>query len=220
MVNPDGTGLSEVRRVGRDGWASQGHAEWSSNGQELAMVGGIGGGTQIFVTTRAGAIVRQVTNRPGMNTDVSWTPNGQQLVFSGCSRTPCTPADVEIYMVSAFGGTETRLTTNTRPDYEPHFSPSAGDLVWVQKTADAGNGGLGTWGIMVRHTADGALRTLIDDGQVNSAPVWSADGTQLFFPRLEPAVSTRWRIFSIAFDGTGLRAITSASVGNSQYPGT
>ena len=220
MVNPDGTGLAEVRRPSRDGWTSQGHAEWSPSGQELVMYGGVSSGLQVFVTTRAGAIVRQVTSRAGVGTDVSWAPNGTLLVFNGCSRTPCTPADLEIYQVSAFGGSEARVTTNTRPDYEPQYSPSAGDLAWLQKTGDTGNGGIGTWGIMMRRTADGALRTLIDDGLVNNRPTWSNDGSEIFFPRKDPAASSPWRIFRIALDGTGLRAITSASAGNSQNPGT
>lgn len=220
MVNPDGTGLSEVRKVGRDGWTSQGHAEWSPSGQELAMYGGVNGATQIFITNRSGAIVRQVTNRAGANTDVSWTPNGYNLVFNGCSRTPCTANDLEIYFVSASGGTETRITTNTRPDYAPHFSPDGGSLAWLQKTGDTGNGILGTWGIMLRRTSDGTLSTLLDDGEVNSVPVWSGDGTQLFFHRIDQAASGRWRIFRIDLDGTDLRAITSVSSGNSKYPGT
>ena len=217
MVNPDGTGLSEVRRVGTNSWSSQGHAEWSPNGQELVMYGGVGANTNIYVTNRSGAILRQITNRTGPNTDPSWTPNGFTIVFSGCPTTPCTANDLEIFSVSASGGTVSRVTTNTRPDYEPHYSPSAGDLAWLQKTSDAGNGTAGTWGIMLRHTADGTLRTLLDDGQVNGMPSWSADGLELFFPRVE---ANRWRIFRIALDGTGLRAITGTGVGNSQYPGT
>jgi len=172
----------------------------------------------IFITGRNGTIVRQVTNRAGYNTDVSWSPDGGLLVFSGCSATPCTAADYEIYTVDVNGASETRLTTNTRPDYDPSFSPNGRDIVWLQKTADAGNGTLGTWGIKVYTFQGGAQRTLIDDSQVNETPAWSADNAWVYFRRIELSVSSRWRIFKIKADATVMQELTGP--GNNQYPGT
>lgn len=218
MINSDGTGLAQVRAAGKDGWTMQGHAEWSPTGQQLAMYGGVGGGSQIFITDRNGTIVRQVTTRPGYNVDVSWSPDGGLLVFSGCSRTPCTAADYEIYMVDVNGASETRLTTNTRPDYDPSFSPNGRDIVWLQKTADTGNGTLGTWGIKIYTFQGGAQRTLIDDSQVNGSPTWSADNVWMYIRRMEPAVSSRWRIFKIKADATLMQELTAP--GNNEYPGS
>ena len=219
MVNADGTGLIQVRPMGRDGWTMQGHAEWSLTGQQLAMYGGVGGGSQIFITDRSGNIVTRVTNRPGYNTDASWSPDGRLLIFSGCSTVPCTANDYEIYTVKANGDSVTRLTTNARPDYDPSFSPTGLYVLWLQKTADVGNGTLGTWGLKVLTYAGGAQRTLIDDAQVNGSAIWSADLAWAYFRRMEPAVSSRWRIFRIRVDGTSLQELTTASSGNSEYPG-
>jgi Tol biopolymer transport system component len=219
IVNSDGTGLRLLRQAGRDGWAQQGHAEWSPSGQQIAMFGGANGATQIFVLDRDGVIVRQVTSRPGANIDVSWARDGSTLVFAGCPTATCTANDYEIYTVAATGGAVTRLTTNTRPDYEPFFSPDGRDVAWLQKTSDAGNGTTGTWGIKVVRIG-GTERTLIDDGQVNSRPVWSTDGSRVFFHRMEPAVATRWRIFRINVDGTGLLEIAAGAPGNNAFPGT
>ena len=220
LVNADGTGLVQIRIAGRDGWTMQGHAEWSPTGQQLAMYGGLaGGGSQIFVTDRTGKVVRQVTSRAGYNVDVSWSPDGSTLVFSGCSATPCTANDYELYAVDATtGGSETRLTTNTRPDYDPSYSPNGRDVAWLQKTADVGNGTLGTWGIKAITLQGGAQRTLIDDAQVNGNFAWSADGAWVFFRRIEAAVSPRWRIFRMHTDGSSLQEIVPGP-GNNEYAG-
>jgi TolB protein len=218
MVNSDGTGLIEVRAAGRDGWNMQGHAEWSPTGQQLAMYGGIGAASQIFLTDRNGAVVKQLTTRPGYNIDASWSPDGGLLVFSGCSKVPCAATDYEIYTVSAAGDSVLRLTTNTRPDYDPSFAPNGASIVWLEKTADAGNGTLGTWGLQVYTFQGGAQRTLLDDAQVNESPMWSADNVWMYFRRMEPAVSTRWRIFRIRADGTSMAELIGP--GNNEYPGS
>jgi Tol biopolymer transport system component len=219
MVNSDGTGLAEVRPMGRDGWTMQGHAEWAPGGQQIAMYGGVGGGSQIFITDRSGKIVTQVTSRPGYNIDVSWSPDARLLLFSGCSATPCTANDYEIYTVKTNGDSVTRLTTNTRPDYDPSYSPSGLNVAWLEKTADAGNGALGTWGIRSVVLQGGTQRTVIDDSQVNDSFAWSLDGAWLVFRRKEPSVSTRWRIFRIRVDGSSLQELTIGASGNSEYPG-
>ena len=218
MVNSDGTGLAEVRPMGRDGWTMQGHAEWAPGGQQIAMYGGVGGASQIFITDRSGKVVTQVTSRPGYNIDVSWSPDARLLLFSGCSATPCTANDYEIYTVKTNGDSVTRLTTNTRPDYDPSYSPSGLSVGWLEKTADAGNGTRGTWGIRVL-TLGGTQRTVIDDSQVNDSFAWSLDGAWLVFRRMEPSVSTRWRIFRMRVDGTSLQELTVGTAGNSEYPG-
>ena len=40
VMAADGSGVTELRPVGMDGWGSQGHAEWSPDGKQLVMFGG------------------------------------------------------------------------------------------------------------------------------------------------------------------------------------
>jgi Tol biopolymer transport system component len=46
------------------------------------------------------------------------------------------------------------------------------------------------------------VRTLIDDGQINSKPAWSLDGSTLFFHRINFAEEARFGVFKIKSDGT------------------
>jgi Tol biopolymer transport system component len=222
VVNADGSAPTELRAKGADGWTLQGHAEWSPDGGRIAMFGTVGATLQIFVADAQGKNPVQYTNRPGVNTDVSWSPDGTRLLFNGCPTTTCAPADYEIYVMPAAPlAVATRLTTNSFADYDPYFSPDGSSIAWLQ-TVDpnafptpAGN--LGKWAIRIAN-ADGLnARDLINDGQINSKPAWSLDGQTIYFHRMEPP-DYRFRVFRIGKDGSGLKELTLGVPGNHEYP--
>ena len=66
VMAADGSGVTELRPVGLDGWGSQGHAEWSPDGKQLVMFGGPHfHNPQIYITSNTGQDPRQITNRSG-----------------------------------------------------------------------------------------------------------------------------------------------------------
>ncbi|HET7791915.1 MAG TPA: hypothetical protein VFL64_00900, partial [Rhizobacter sp.] len=225
MMNADGSGLRQLRARGEDGWSAQGHGEWSPDGTKIAMFGSVGSALEIFVTNACGKNPVQYTNRGGINTDVSWSPNGQQLLFNGCpSATGCVPANYEIYLMPATPlAAATRITADARADYDAYFSPSGNTIAWlinVDPTANVIPGtttALGRWAIgMVDINSSGVLsnpRFLINDGNINSKPAWSLDGQTIFFHRMVPP-DYRFRVFRIAPNGTGLTELTPGATGN------
>jgi len=230
VMNADGSGVVQLRAKGEDGWSAQGHGEWSPDGTKIAMFGSAGPALEIFVTNACGKNPVQYTNRGGVNTDVSWSPNGQQLLFNGCaSATTCQPANYEIFAMNATPlAAATQITNDNRADYDAYFSPDGGTIAWLINVDPSANvisnttTALGRWGIgMVDISVTGVLsnpRFLINDGNINSKPAWSLDGQTIFFHRMVPADGYRFRVFSILPNGTGLTELTPGATGNSEHP--
>ena len=217
LMNADGTGVTQLRGKGSDSWVLQGHGEWSPDGSKIAMFGSVGSALEIFVTDAKGQNSVQYTNRGGINTDVSWSPDGTKLLFNGCPDMPCVPDNYEIYIMSATPfSAETRLTFNTLADYDPYFSPDGSKIAWLVNTDPAANTlpifpytALGRWAISLAD-ADGSNESyLIDDGNINSKPAWSLDGQTIFFHRMVPP-DYRFKVFRIGTDGSEM---TELSIG-------
>lgn len=234
VMNADGTGVTQLRAQGENGWTAQGHAEWSPDGSKIAMFGSAGSALEIFVTNACGKNPVQYTNRGGVNTDVSWSPDGLQLLFNGCaSAAVCQPANYEIYLMAATPmAPATRITNDNRADYDAYFSPDGTKLAWlinVDPTANPIPGtspviNFGRWSIGLVDVGVGGVlsnpRYLIDDGNINSKPAWSLDSQTIFFHRMVPP-DWRFRVFSIqptSTGGTGLTELTPGATGNSEHP--
>jgi Tol biopolymer transport system component len=220
VMNADGSGVTQLISQGANGWSLQGHAEWSPDGKQIAMFGSYLGTLQIFVTDASGANAVRYTNQPGINTDVSWSPDGSKLLFNGCPASPCTPSNYEIFVMSATVplGTPTRLTVDGLADYDPYFSPDGSTIAWLTNTNPAANGGLGAWGIRMADANGSNVRTLIDDGQINSKPAWSLDGNSIYFHRINFAEELAFGVFRIGKTGVGLTRLTSVGTGVNEFP--
>ena len=224
VMNADGTGVTQLRAKGRDGWTMQGHGEWSPDGTNIAMFGSAGAALEIFVTNASGGNPVQYTSRGGTNTDVSWSPDGKSLLLNGCPGTPCVPANYEIYAMPATAlAAATRLTTDGVASYDPYFSPDGHKLAWlvnVDPTANVipGTGtALGRWAIRIVDAGADNARYLIDDGNINSKPAWSLDGQTIYFHRMVPP-DYRFRVFRIGADGSGLAELGVGAPGISEHP--
>src|ERR1043165_1908684 len=49
VMNADGSGATQLRAKGQDGWTLQGHGEWSPDGTRIAMFGSVAPALEIFV---------------------------------------------------------------------------------------------------------------------------------------------------------------------------
>jgi len=224
VMDADGTDVRRLRAKGDDGWASQGHGEWSPDGSRIAMFGTDSDSIELFVTDANGDSPVQYTDRGGVNTDVSWSPDGQYLAFNGCP-TPagCAPANYEIYlMASTPFAAPTRITTDSLADYDPYFSPDGTRVAWLVNTDPSANPLpgtailLGRWAIRIAMIGDPATY-LIDDGHINSKPAWSLDGNTIYFHRMAPP-DYRFSVFRIDPDGTDLVELTPGVAANSEHP--
>jgi TolB protein len=219
VMNADGSGVKQLIAQGANSWTQQGHAEWSPDGTKIAMFGSYLATLQIFITDASGGNPVRYTNQPGINTDVSWSPDGSKVLFNGCPASSCTPANYEIFVMSATPlAAPTQLTTDGLADYDPYFSPDGLTIAWLTNTNPAANSGVGAWGIRMADANGSNLRTLMDDGQINSKPAWSLDGNSIYFHRINFAEEGAFGVFRIGKTGTGLTRLTAIGTGVNEFP--
>ncbi len=220
VMDADGTNATELRPPGLDGWAHQGHAEWSPDGTEMVMFGGSKTNAQIYVTDAVGQHPRQVTDRGGTNIDPSFSPDGRTIAFVGCPANFCRPENYEVYFVDAAGGDPRQITHDDLRDQDPYFSPDGRQVAWLTQTSAQGRHPGGSWNIRIANADGSDQRRLTDDDQINSKPEWSRDSSTVFFHRLELPRLTGFSIFAVNADGSGLHEVTAGQPGVNEFPST
>jgi TolB protein len=118
VINSDGSNPVNLTNDS----ATDGRPSWSPDGRTIAFVSNRVGGTfAIFTMSADGGNVFQVTFPPlgdpdnNYDVDPAWSPDGRIIIFSGRRRD-----DIQLYTVSAGGGTPTKITTfgiNGQPDW-------------------------------------------------------------------------------------------------------
>lgn len=219
MMAADGSDSVELLPVGAHGWRLQGHAEWSPDGTELVMFGGPGAAdADVYVTDMTGRAPRAVTDRPGVNIDPSWAPDGERIAFIGCPDVRCVPERFEVYTVAADGTSEPRrVTEDDLRDQDPYFSPDGDRIAWLTQTSKAG-GPLGVWNIRTADPDGSDLQSVTDDANVNSKPEWSPDGSTIYFHRLIYAESNQFKLWRVRVDGSGLEPVFDDQPGVNEFP--
>jgi Tol biopolymer transport system component/DNA-binding winged helix-turn-helix (wHTH) protein len=134
-------------------------------------------------TLRAAAVERMTTG-PGFDTELSLSPDGKKLAFTGGShliRTWLFPFD------SAHG----RITGTGQPasspgvqSWRPVLSPDGKQLAFCGFRA-------GQWDLWTKLLPDGPEKSVGDDGYTRDLPQWSPDGTHLAYLREDSTNSTR-----------------------------
>ena len=80
-----------------------------------------------------GSDLRQVTTAPSSDTDASWSPDGQWIVYSSDQGGLPMP---NLFVIPAEGGTPTRVTHDgTHEDGAPSWSP---DCRWIAFESHSG----------------------------------------------------------------------------------
>ena len=211
----DGSGLTLLRPAGADGWALQGHAEWSPSGAELVLFGGDLHSPRIWTVLPApGAAPTPVTAPGGADLDPSWLPDGQRIVYVSCPTTSCVPTAQEVYLVDRSGGTPIRLTTDGLRDQDPVVAPDGTRVAWLTNVEGF------VWDIRVADIDGGGVRRLLGDRSMTSRPEWTRAGDGLVFHRFVPGTAGGVGLWRAASDGSGLTPLTPAMTGTEEYPST
>lgn len=147
---------------------------------------------QICTMDADGRNQQQLTFTQATNFYASWSPDGQQIIFS--SRRD---GNFELYLMNSDGSNQRRITQNLGSLYAPAISP---DGRLVAFTAASG----GVQNIWVMNLDGTNARPLTDTGTNNVDPVWSPDGTQIAFASDR---SGEFAHYIIHVDGSNLRQI-------------
>ncbi|HSE23746.1 MAG TPA: carboxypeptidase regulatory-like domain-containing protein [Pyrinomonadaceae bacterium] len=179
------------------------HPTWSPDGTKLAFSSSNSGTGKLEIwvmNANGGGVVRLTTSvqvsadgqGPIFSSDENpaWSPDGLRIAFDS-SRNGL--SDHELYVMSADGTNQTRLTDNIYEDRFPTWSPDS------QKIGFSGNG----LHIMNR---DGSNVVLVPDAGGPAA--WSPDGSKFAYINLDPANSYKGAIYVSKIDGTSTVKIT------------
>jgi Tol biopolymer transport system component len=197
VANVDGTG---VRQLAQGLFApsdlDRSPFDWSPSGAQVAAVGDVLPGSVRNLTILATDGSASRTLDLGLNvSDVSWRPNGRELVFKGEKN-----ATYGLYLVNADGSGLRPIAPVNDLEYgwrEPTLSQD-GALITFARSGGASDNGIHVLGIDSRED-----RLLAFDGSVDTdeyLPQFSPDGAQLVFQRY---VGGNYQLVIVPVDGGG-----------------
>jgi Tol biopolymer transport system component len=171
-------------------------------GAKIAFVRDKGGESHIFVMNQDGTKPTDVSKQEAGSP--AWSADGSKLAFVSSRATVLRP---QVYMMSADGSHQTRLTHDAMHDSNPSWSPDGTKIVFE-----------GEDGIFVLTVKTKAVSRLTKDN--DSEPAWSPDGATIVFDRTRDVPSTTnttgmdqvSELWTMAADGSQPKQLTSPPV--------
>jgi eukaryotic-like serine/threonine-protein kinase len=152
------------------------------------LAAGVWIGSYWWRTNRRGTLNRsefvRLTLDPGLQTDVTWSPDGESIAYASDKT-----GNFDIWVQSIKGGAVRQLTRSAAQDTQPTWSPNGQSIVF---RSDRDNGGL-----FVVQAVGGPERRLTTFGV---RPKWAPDGSQVLFASTETA-SGRAELYTVRLDG-------------------
>ena len=164
-----------------------------SGGGVIAFVSHRDGNREIYLINADGSQERRLTNDPGDDDWLSWSPDGTQLAYTYRQT-----GRWQLHVMNADGSERRRLVTSSAVDGEPAWSPAGAEIAFCSDRS-------GDWGIYVVLADGSGLRRLTDSTSIDGLPAWSPDAARIAF------VSERdgnQEIYVMAADGSDQRRLT------------
>jgi tricorn protease len=172
----------------------------SPSGKEVAFI--VRG--EVFVTAVEGTATKQITHTPGQEADVSFSPDGNTLLYASerdgrwrifqARRTRA----AEPYFYASTVVAETPLLDDGHEHTQPEYSPDGGQVAYVEDRST----------VKVLDVASGKTRTLLTAAQVFSTSdggqwfQWSPDGQWIVFDYAIPGLAPG-EVGLVKADGSG-----------------
>ena len=156
-------------------------ARWSPDERHIAFYAYRSGNRDIWVMPVEGGPARQLTTHEARDAFPSWSPDGNRIVF-GSERS----GNRDVWVMDVEGGAARQLTRHPGYDDWPRYSPDGDWLAFVSTRASPD---LNIW---IRPSEGGEPEVLT--GTDTFFPVWSADGSQVYFIRRGGGTDDIWRV--------------------------
>jgi Tol biopolymer transport system component len=198
---------------------------WAPNGRTLAFASTRTGNTQIYTvqlgvtgqplpaaapnlagqpSSLCGLEICRLTNDPWADSNPSWSPDGQRLVFDS-DRTSA--GQKQIYTMNASGGDVRCLLCDTASNAQPAWSSSG--LIAFQSNRS------GSPQIYTMNAEGGEIHQIANQPGGSSDPSWSPNGSELAYTGGTPPHT---QIFTVALDGGAPKQITHDQQGDDELP--
>ncbi|HEU4325373.1 MAG TPA: hypothetical protein VFS21_19675 [Roseiflexaceae bacterium] len=164
---------------------------WSPDSSRIALVqndGSDGSKYSLFVINADGTGLRRLTTSPGTDRDVSWSPDGRQIVFSRMDNTTFVRKLIVLDMET---GAEQELVTGDKDPRSPAWSPDGATIAYTT----------GLRALMLIGPDGSGRRPLFEAGGdasvgVNTVHAWSPDGRQVV-ARMLRGQEIRFELFPV-----------------------
>jgi Tol biopolymer transport system component/DNA-binding winged helix-turn-helix (wHTH) protein len=150
----------------------------SPDGKYVAFQSWRSGSPEIWICDRDTANPVQLTSFGGAQTGApNWSPDGRRIVFDVRSS-----GNAELYVVNVDGGPPRRFPTGTANAANPFWSADGHWIYFNTERPDA------IWKVPV----DGGAAVRLTEGKGQMVPLESADGTRLFFYKVDAEHTQAW----------------------------
>jgi TolB protein len=157
-------------------------------------------GMEIYEYTLATGKLRALTKSEGYDAEGSYSPDGQQIVFSSFRD-----GDQEIYIMDVDGQNPRRITHAKGGDGGPFFSPDGRRIVYRSDRNGSGN-----LQIFVNNTAGTAEKAITGNDDFNWCPFWHPSGKWLIFTHADFRGRPNFDLYILRDDGSVRHRVTSS----------
>ncbi|MBC8170854.1 MAG: PD40 domain-containing protein [Anaerolineae bacterium] len=158
------------------------NAAWSPDSSKLVFTGMVDGNQEIFLLDLTGGEPQRITTTPDvLETGAAWSPDGSQLAYTAMQDEAS-----DIWIMNADGSNPHALTTNGSSG-SPAWSPDGTRIVF-NTFIDESTG-------IYTMNADGTdVQRVINSGDLEAYPVYSADGESILFSSWASGAAEIYRI--------------------------
>lgn len=192
------TGKTELLATGQANYS----ADWSREGDRIVYTSTRMGNAEIFIKDMNTRKDKQVTFNPAIDTSPSWSPNGREIAFiSNRNET------AQVYLMDAEGSNVRRITSEGVRHDSPEWSPDGSQVAY---TLVLGSG----IDIYIYNLKNNTISKLTENAGRNENPTWCPDSRHIIFSSNR---SGTYQLYTVDYDGTNLRQLTSGSENKMPY---
>ncbi len=171
---------------------------WSPDGKQIAFVTEVRGRSRLQIVVPIGGIVRSVYESDAflILRSPAWEPDGNRLAFATGNA---------IFTLDLAGGGLVKLAESRHP-HSLSWSPDGRWLAFGEENLGVSGirsvylGNIAPSSLRLLALEGGEVHVLIDDGALNSSPMWSADGRHLLYTSDRDGTADVFRI-ALTSDG-------------------
>ncbi len=172
---------------------------FSPDGKRIAFSSSRDGNAEIYTCDPDGGNVKRVTFNSAVDAAPSWSATGRQIAFTSDRAGTGMP---QIYICDAEGANVRKVSFGGNYHDAPAWSPSGDLLAYVSRVENL-------FDLYLLNLRTNQVMKLTESNARNENPSWSPDGRHLVFCSNMGGKDATVQVYSIDYDGTNLRRLTS-----------